>query len=116
MAAEQTVIGIALFAVAFLWYSNECVKRGSLLWGQAFQVLAFLLILADFPIMAQLMKAEGYFDIEDLLMEGLWYVVFIFMWVLVLFWIVSFVLNLLGTLRKPKFEKADQVGGNKYGS
>lgn len=115
MASEYTVVAIAIMGVAFLWYSNECTKRGSLLWGQAFQTLAFLFFLVDFTVMAMLFRADTYFDLEDLVMAGLFYVTFIFMWVLVMFWIVSFVLNLLSTLKKPKLESINKTGGNNYG-
>ena len=115
MASEFTVVAIAIFAASFLWYSNELRKSNSLLWAQAFQTMSFLFMLADFTVMTMLFRADAFFDLEDLMMSGLWYVTFTFMWVLVFFWIVSLVFGFLGTLRKPKLESIDKVGGNRYG-
>ena len=115
MASEYAMVAIAIFGAAFLWYSNELRKENSLLWAQAFQTLSFLFMLVDFTIMSQFFLTEGLYDMQDLVMGGLWYTVFIFMWAIVLFWIVSLILAFITTLRKPKLEKVEQVGGNRFG-
>lgn len=115
MASEQAILGIGLIAVGFLWYSNELVKRGSDMWGKAFQIISFLFILVDLTIMGQIFRTEALFQMEDLVVGAPFWIVTTLIWVLTGLWVFGFAFGLLEGLRKPKMEKVDRIGG-RFGS
>jgi hypothetical protein len=116
MASEQTVIAIAMFAVSFLWYSNELNKRDSYLWGQAFQVFSFLFMICTFTICGQMFTADGYFDLTDLVLGGLLTLITWLMWALVLTWIGSLIINIaLSMKNRDTMESASSIGVNRFG-
>jgi len=115
MASEQTVVAIALFAVSFLWYSNELNKKGAYLWGQAFQVFCFLFMIANFTIMSQLFRSDGLFEMEDVVLNGLMTLITWVMWALVFTWTASLVLNVVSSIREKNLESADSIGVNRFG-
>lgn len=116
MASEQVPLGITLIALGFLWYSNEMNKKGNAIWAQAFQAVAFVFILADFSIMTILLRADGFYDHEDLIGVSLFQIVFWLMWILLGFWLFGLFLNLLKHLRQPSaLEKPERIEGG-YGA
>ena len=117
MASEQAIIGISMLAVSFLWYSNELVKRGNMLWGQAFQMFSFMFMIVDFTVMIEIFRSESLFDMEDLVFNGMLMVVWYVMWFLLVLWAYDLIVKYLMSLKKPKeTEKIDRIGGNSYGA
>lgn len=117
MASEQAIVGISLLAVAFLWYSNELVKRGNLLWAQAFQMFSFMFMLVDFTVMVQIFRSESFFEMENLVFQSLWQLIWIVMWVLLGLWMFDLCVKFVGSLGKPREnEKIERIGGNRYGT
>jgi len=117
MASEQAIVGISMLALGFLWYSNELTKRGNMLWGQAFQMISFMFMLVDFTVMVQIFRTESLFDMEDLVFQSLWTIIWWVMWILVGLWFFDLVIKYVTTLRKPhENEKINRIGGNQYGA
>jgi len=115
MASEYTPVALAIIGVAFLWYSNELTKRNSFLWAQAFQIISFLFILANFGVMNQLYRADTYYDLEDLITVSLFSMIFWVMWIIMLLWILSIFISFLSGLGNPKRKNIKKLGGNEYG-
>jgi hypothetical protein len=115
MASEQSVVALAIFAASFLWYSSQLSNRGSFMWAQVFQILCFMFVLTDLTVLTQLFRADAFFDMEDLMMNGLFTVVMWLLWGIVLLWIFSLIFDMLTSWGKPKMEKTKRVGGNTYG-
>lgn len=116
MASEQTVVAIGMFAVAFLWYSNELNLKGSYLWGQAFQIFCFLFMIADFTVMGQMFRADTYYDLEDLVLNGTMTLIVWLMWALTFTWVGSLILNIVTNLKNPELENANSIGYNRVGT
>jgi hypothetical protein len=117
MASEQAIVGISMLALGFLWYSNELVKRGNMLWGQAFQMFSFMFMLVDFTVMVQMFRAESLFDMEDLVFQSLWTIVWYLMWILLGLWFFDMIVKFMLSLRKPKeTERIERIGGIEHGA
>ena len=117
MASEQVIVGISMLAVALLWYSNELVKRGNMLWGQAFQLFSFLFMIVDFTVMQEFLQAESFFDLQDLVFMSLFNIIWYVMWILLGLWFFDLILKFMTSLRKPhEAEKVERIGGIEHGA
>lgn len=116
MASEVAITAIALMGIAFLWYSNEVTKRSGPLWGNFFFVVANLFFLADFGIMDTYFQSEGFFAQQDVVMVGLFSVVFYGMFFIVMLWIVNLIITFVQSLgkRDEKIDRVEKIGSG-YG-